>query len=67
MQMLVFIMIQLKCVDQTESMSRVLRKLALGFPTWSNESQAVPPQKMVRDLKFRIKEVEGLFYHKIVT
>ena len=33
-----------------------------GVKTRSDTNQAVQPQKMVRDLKFRIQEVEGLYY-----
>ena len=33
-----------------------------GFPTWSDTNQAVQPLKKARGLKFRIKEVEGLYY-----
>ena len=32
------------------------------FPTRSDTNQAVQPHKMARGLKFRIKEVEGLYY-----
>ena len=32
------------------------------FPTRSNTNRAVQPQKMVRDLKFRILEEKGLYY-----
>ena len=32
------------------------------FPTRSDTNQAVQLQKMDRGLKFRIKEVEGLYY-----
>ena len=32
------------------------------FPTWSDTYQAVQLQKMARDLKFRIKKEEGLYY-----
>ena len=32
------------------------------FPTWSKTNQAVQLQKMARDLKFRIRKVEGLYY-----
>ena len=38
-------------------MSLVLRK-----PVWSDTNPAVQPQKMARGLKFRIDEVEGLYY-----
>ena len=33
-----------------------------GFPTRSDTNRAVQPQKIVRGLKFRIKEVGGFFY-----
>ena len=33
-----------------------------GFPTRSDTNRAVQPQNMARDLKFRIKVVEGLYY-----
>ena len=33
-----------------------------GFPTRSDTNKAVLPQKMARGLKFRIYEVEGLYY-----
>ena len=33
-----------------------------GFPTRSDTNQAVQQQKIVRGLKFRIKEVKGLYY-----
>ena len=35
--------------------------MSSGFLTRSNENGAVQPQKMVRGLKFSIKEVEGLY------
>ena len=44
------------------NMSLVVRKPVFGFPTRSHTNQAVHLQKMVRGLKFRIKEVEGLYY-----
>ena len=34
-----------------------------GFPTRSATNRGVQPQKMARGLKFRIKEVEGLFFY----
>ena len=40
----------------------VVRKPVSGFPTRSHTNRAVQPQKMARGLKFRIYEVEGLFY-----
>ena len=36
--------------------------LSSGFRTRSNTNWTVQPQKMVRGLKFRIQEVEGLYY-----
>ena len=42
-------------------MSGVTIKPALGFSTRS-DNQAVQPQKMARDLKFRILEVVRLYY-----
>ena len=38
------------------------QNLSLGFPTRSDTNRAVQPQKMARDLKFQIQEVEGLYY-----
>ena len=43
-------------------MSCVMRKPAFWFPTLSDTDQAVQLQKMTRGLKFRIYEVEGLYY-----
>ena len=43
-------------------LSRVMRKPTFWFPTWSDTNQAVQLQKMATGLKFRIKEVEGLYY-----
>ena len=43
-------------------MSRVMRKPMFGFPTWSDTNRAVQSQKIARGLKFRIQEVEGLYY-----
>ena len=43
-------------------MSREVRKPTFWFPTWSDTNQAVQLQKMARGLKFRILEVEGLYY-----
>ena len=41
----------------------VLREnLSSGFPTRSDTNQAVQSQQMARGLKFRILEVEGLYY-----
>ena len=39
-----------------------MRKRSSGFPTRSHTNPAVQPQKMAGHLKFRIKEVEGLYY-----
>ena len=39
-----------------------MRKQTLWFPTWSDTNQTVQSQKMARDLKFRIKNEEGLHY-----
>ena len=43
-------------------MSLVMRKPTFWFPTWSDTNQAVQLKDMARGLKFRIKEVEGLYY-----
>ena len=39
-----------------------MRKPIFGFPTRSPTNPAVQPQKMTRGLKFRIFEVDGLYY-----
>ena len=39
-----------------------MRKPTFWLPTWSDTNQAVESQKMARGLKFRIKEVEGMYY-----
>ena len=39
-----------------------MRKPVFGVPTRSDTNQTVQPQKMARGLKFRIEEVEGLYY-----
>ena len=39
-----------------------MRKPVFRFPTTSHTNRAVQPHKMARGLKFRIKEVEGLYY-----
>ena len=39
-----------------------MRIQTFWFPTWSDTNQAVQLQKMARGLKFRILEVEGLYY-----
>ena len=36
--------------------------MSSGLPTRSDANGAVQPQKMARGLKFRIEEVEGLYY-----
>ena len=36
-------------------------KACLGFPTRSKTNQTVQPEKMVRGVKFQIREVEGLY------
>ena len=43
-------------------LSLVVKKPVSGFPTMSDTNQAVQPQKMARGSKFRIYEVEGLYY-----
>ena len=43
-------------------MSHVTRKPTIWSPTWSDTNQTVQLQKMARCLKFRIQEVEGLYY-----
>ena len=42
--------------------TQVMREPVFEVPTRSDTDQAVQLQKMVRGLKFWIKEVEGLFY-----
>ena len=37
-------------------------KPTMWFPTRSDTNRAVQSQKMVRNLKFQIKEEEGLYY-----
>ena len=46
-------------------MSLVVKKPVFGFPTRSHANRAVQPLKMARSLKFRIYEVEGLYYRGI--
>ena len=41
---------------------RCEKKRYSGFPTRSDTNRTVHSQKMARDLKFRFKEVEGLYY-----
>ena len=43
-------------------MSCLMRKPVFGSLTRSDKNQAVQFQKMIRGLKFRIKEVEGMYY-----
>ena len=43
-------------------MSLVVRKPVLGFPTRSDTNRAVQLQKISRGIKYRIQEVEGLYY-----
>ena len=43
-------------------MNCVMRKPTLWFTTWSDTNQAIQLQKMARGLKFRMKEVEGLYH-----
>ena len=43
-------------------MSSNIRKYTSGFTTRSDTNQAVQQQKIARGLKFRITEVEGLYY-----
>ena len=44
------------------NLSLSARKCVFGFPTKSDTNRAVQPQKIARGLKFRILEVEGLYY-----
>ena len=39
-----------------------MKNRSSGFPTRSDANQAVQLQKIARGLKFRIYEVEGLYY-----
>ena len=39
-----------------------MRKPTFWFLTWADTNQVVQLQKMSRDLKFRIKKEEGLYY-----
>ena len=47
-------------INITRHLSRIMRKPAFWFPTWSDTNQAVQLQKMARGLKFWIKKVKGL-------
>ena len=51
-----------KFISRRNQMSHVMRKPTFWFPTWSDTNQTVQLQQMARDLKFRIYEVEGLYY-----
>ena len=51
-----------KFISRRNHMSRVMRKPAFWFPTWSDTNQTVQLQNMARGLKFRIYEEEGLYY-----
>ena len=51
-----------KVTHNAKQMSLVVRKPTFWFPTWSDTSWAVQPQKIARGLKFRIKVEEGLYY-----
>ena len=46
----------------TVDMSLVMRKPGSGFPTRFDTNRSVQSHKMARSLKFRLKEVEGLYY-----
>ena len=46
----------------SEYLSLVVKNRSSGFPTRSDTIRAVQPQEMVRGLKFRIYEEEGLYY-----
>ena len=48
--------------DQMSSIKSAasIQHMSSGFPTGNN--RVVEPEKMARDLKSRIKEVEGLYY-----
>ena len=43
-------------------MSQDARKPVFGFPTKFDTNLAVQPQKMLKGLKFRFWEVEGVYY-----
>ena len=43
-------------------MSRLVGKPTMWFPNRSDTNRAVQAQKTARSMKFRIKEVEGLYY-----
>ena len=44
------------------SLSLVVKNRSSGFLTWSDTNKAAQPQKISRGLKFRIYEVERLYY-----
>ena len=43
-------------------MSRLVGKPTMWFPSRSDTNRPVQSQKTARSMKFRIKEVEGLYY-----
>ena len=45
-----------------EGEPRVARKLTFWFPTWSDTNHAVQLQRMARGLKFRMLNIDGLYY-----
>ena len=49
-------------IPHTHNMSLVVRKPVFGVSKQVHTNRAVQPHKMVRGLKFRMKEVEGFFY-----
>ena len=44
------------------NLSHYVRKPTFWFLTWSDTNQVVQLQKMARDFKFWIKQVEGMYY-----
>ena len=46
----------------TVDMSRLMGKPRMWFPNRSDTNRPVQAQKTARSMKFRIKEVEGLYY-----
>ena len=46
----------------TSTKPRCEKNRSSGFPITSHTNHAVLPQIMARGLKFRIKEVDGLYY-----
>ena len=51
-----------KNLNQNDIWASLWENRSSGFLIWSNTNRAVQPQKIVRGLKFRIQEVEGLHY-----